>query len=406
MKNYIQLIVIISLTTFNIKAQENIEIKDLKTPNSPGFQILDIAPTSIERPTNPKTLAVSLLSLTSNGTALPKNFAMEVSPYWYVKSDSASVYQYLSINKNASKETIDFSGILSKMSISIASVFNDSTSGSLIENTNYISFGVRTNLFTYRTAQQNEKLQKSLKNITNKMKEIKSNDVEKKKLIGLRTKYENDLDNELDLTKKAIIESKIALMDVQIDAIIDASPEILEKKIEADEQTQKNIKMLNELPLFQLDVAYAYSEAIPDNKYESKRFNRSGFWFNASLNAFSIDKERLQDNLSIMGTLRFIRDNTLTENTIDKFQHNKAFDYGFKGEYSIKQFSISIEYLKRKYSNNSNLNSERTVGIIEYKINDDLYFTGTYGKNFGTENNLFTLFGINYGFGKSSLKTK
>ncbi|MCD9575990.1 hypothetical protein [Flavobacterium soyae] len=405
MKNCIQLIVFIFFITSNVSAQKEISIEDLKTPNSPGFQILDIAPTSIERPVNPKALAVSLLSLTSSGTVIPKNFAMEISPYWYTKSDNASVYQYLSINTE-NKETSDFSGILRKMSISMASVFSDSTSGSLIKNTNYISFGVRTNLFTYRTAAQNEKLQQSLKNITEKIKEIKSNNVEKKKLLGLRTRYRNDLNNEPDQDKKAVIISKIDSIQTQIDNLIEASPEEMEKKLDADEDVQKNMKSLKELPLFQLDGAFAYSEAIPGNKYENNRFNRSGFWFNASLNAFSIDKEKLEDNLSILGTLRFIRDNALVENTLDEFKKNKAFDYGFKAEYTVKDFSISIEYLKREYSGNSALNSERTVGVLEYKLNDNLYFTGTYGKNFGQENNLFTLFGINYGFGKSSLKTE
>jgi hypothetical protein len=286
----------------------------------------------------------------------------------------------------------------------MASVFSDSTSGSLMRNTNYISFGVRTNLFTYRTAAQNKKLQQCLTNITNKIREIKSNDVEKKKLIGLFNKYDNELDTETDPVQKAIIQSKIAQISVQIDALIEASPEVLEKKLEQDGETQKNLKMLKELPLFQLDGAFAYSDAIPDNEYENKRFNRSGFWFNASLNAFSVDKEKLEDNLSIMGSIRFISDNILVENTTDQFERNKAFDYGFKGEYTVKDFSISIEYLKREYSANSALDSERTVGVLQYKLNDNLYFTGTYGKNFGDMNNLFTLFGINYGFGESSLK--
>ncbi|MFD1604048.1 hypothetical protein ACFSJW_08925 [Flavobacterium artemisiae] len=405
MKNCIQSIILILFIIFNANAQQDISIEDLKTPHSPGFQILDIAPTSIERPANPKALGVSLLSLTSSGTVIPKNFAMEISPYWYTKSDNANVYQYLSINTE-NKETFDIKGILRKMSISIASVFNDSTSGSLIKNTNYISFGVRTTLFTYREASQNEKLNQSLKNITDKIKEIKSNDIEKRKLIGMRVKYRSELNNETDQDKKAVIISKIASIETQIDNLIEASPEELEKKLDADEEVQKNIKLLKQLPLFQLDGAFAYSEAIPGNKYENNRFNRSGFWLNASFNALSINKEKLNDCLSILGTLRFITDNTLVENTLNEFKKNKAFDYGLKAEYTVNDFSVSIEYLKREYSDNSELNSERTVGLLEYKLNDNLYFTGTYGKNFGAENNLFTLFGINYGFGKSSLKTE
>lgn len=385
--------------------QEEINLKDLKTPDSPGFQILDVAPSSIVRPSNPKALAASFLSLTNSGTALPRNFALEVSPYWYIKSDSASVYKYLSINQTANKETIDFKGILSKMSISIASVYSDSTSGSLLKNTNYLSFGIRTNLLTYRTAAQNQKLQARLKQITDKIKEIKSNETEKKNLIALRNNLDNQRDVEVDETKKAILSSKINLLDDQIKEIINASSEKLEKKLEADEETQKNIKRLNELPLLQIDGAFAYSEAIPENNYEKKRFNRRGYWLNASLNTFSLDKERLHDNLSLMGTLRYLQDNILIENTTNQFQQSKGYDVGFRIEYSIKELSLSYEYLKRDYSNKSVLNTERKVGTLQYQINDSFYLTGSYGSNFGKVDNLFVLVGINYGFGKSALKT-
>jgi hypothetical protein len=405
MKTYFPFLFCVFLLVTNTYAQEEINIKDLKTPDSPGFQILDIAPSSIVRPSNPKAFAASLVSLSNSGTIIPKNFAMEVSPYWYVKSDSASVYEYLSINKTANKETIDFKGFLSKMSLSIASTFSDSTSGSLLKNTNYLSFGIRTNLFTYRTVAQNQKLQNCLKQITDKMKEIKSNDVEKKKLIGMRNKLENEMDDEADPIKKAILASTIKLLDLQIDEIINVSSEKLEKKLEEDEETQKNIKKLNEVPFFQLDGAFAYSEAIPDNNYANKRFNRSGFWLNASLNTFSVDKERLHDNLSFMGTLRYISDNLQIENSDNQFQKSKAYDVGFRIEYTIKELSLSYEYLKRDYSNNNQLNSNRKIGTIQYQINDALYFTGSYGSNFGIEENLFVLFGINYGFGQSALKT-
>jgi len=172
MKNLLILIAAL-WSTFSLKAQ-NIELKDLKNLNSPGFQILDIAPSTIDRPANPKAFAASIMSLTNNGTAIPKNFALEVTPYWYFKPKNATVFQYLNIKDDAGNSNT-FTGIFNKMSISLASVFNDSTSGSLIKNTNYIAFGLKTNLITYRNEKQNQKLKNALANFSKRVIDLRPN---------------------------------------------------------------------------------------------------------------------------------------------------------------------------------------------------------------------------------------
>jgi hypothetical protein len=407
MKKLLQFIIVNLMIIASVSAQENVELQDLKTPSSPGFQILDIAPSTIERPTNPKEFALSLMSLSNNGTTIPKNFAMEISPYWYIKPKDENVYKYLSIKKN-DKASIDFSGIWRKLSVSLASTYSDDTSEGVQRNSNYIAVGVRANILTIRTASQNKNFEDALNKIVARIgyNRVLLEAEEKTKLKGLLTIL---LDQKkaisasgLDITE---IDIKISDVKQKIVSINANSSEELEKKLNNDKVKISNMKILEELPLIQIDAAFAYSEVIPDNEYNNKRFNRSGFWLNASLNTFSggENKNGLSDNLSFLGSVRFITDNVLAENSTDVFKRNNAFDYGGKIEYSIKAFSISIEYLKREYSDNSNLNSERTVGVLQYKISDGVYFTGSYGKNFGEVKNLFTLFGINYGFGNSKL---
>lgn len=62
------------------------EIDKIRTPQSPAFTVLGLAPTTIERPATPSKLALSLAnSFTSADRAvLPKNYALEVSPFWMV----------------------------------------------------------------------------------------------------------------------------------------------------------------------------------------------------------------------------------------------------------------------------------------------------------------------------------
>ena len=40
----------------------SVQIEDLRTPTSPAFVLLDVAPVSVERPENPKALIVNLVS--------------------------------------------------------------------------------------------------------------------------------------------------------------------------------------------------------------------------------------------------------------------------------------------------------------------------------------------------------
>jgi hypothetical protein len=77
-----------------------VTIDDLRTPASPGFAVLGVEPAVISKPTSPRGVALSLLSSDKNNDSLiPKNYALEVAPYWlnshprltYEKYDKAGV---------------------------------------------------------------------------------------------------------------------------------------------------------------------------------------------------------------------------------------------------------------------------------------------------------------------------
>lgn len=59
------------------------ELSSLRAPPSPAFILLDVAPTEVQRPTNPADLAFSLVNSTSTFSELPENFAVEAAPYWF-----------------------------------------------------------------------------------------------------------------------------------------------------------------------------------------------------------------------------------------------------------------------------------------------------------------------------------
>ena len=81
----------------------------------------------------------------------------------------------------------------------------------------------------------------------------------------------------------------------------------------------------------------------------------------------------------------------------DEFNLNENIlyyrDIGGKLEFEIGKFSLGYEYIDR----NGSIDKVRSVGTIKYLINNNLSLNGGFGKDFSLEENLVTLFGINWG---------
>ncbi|HEU5166964.1 MAG TPA: hypothetical protein VFU29_15545, partial [Chitinophagaceae bacterium] len=87
---------------------QNLELKDLNVPNSPAFTILDFSPKVIDKPGTAKTFTASIVNLINQGSGIPKNFALEVAPYWLFRNN-LTVYKYLGVDPATSKQNNIFS---------------------------------------------------------------------------------------------------------------------------------------------------------------------------------------------------------------------------------------------------------------------------------------------------------
>lgn len=104
-------------------AAKDLDFTKLETPASPGLILFDQTPSSIEKPTTPQGVGLSLLGLGQNGGAL------EFAPFWLVDHPNLTA-------KDMYTTKMPF---LSHFSISIASAKSDTLS--------YLSGGIRTRLF-------------------------------------------------------------------------------------------------------------------------------------------------------------------------------------------------------------------------------------------------------------------
>ncbi|WP_396636465.1 hypothetical protein [Maribacter sp. R77961] len=122
------LIVFFGLSIFFIQSavsQSNneVELKDLATPTSPGFILFDETPSSIETPSSPKALGISLLGLKNSGGAL------EFAPYWLKNRSKLTA-------ENIYKKNGNYNTIKSNLGFSLTAIDNDSIAK--------IALGVRT----------------------------------------------------------------------------------------------------------------------------------------------------------------------------------------------------------------------------------------------------------------------
>jgi hypothetical protein len=121
------------LAGFQLTAQE-INLNNLLVPTSPGLVILDKAPASVEKPTSPKTLGISVLRLIKQNEG-----ALDFTPYWFFNHASYTFDKHID-NKFP---------ILQTLNLSVAASQGDTSS--------YFSAGVRTHLFRkYSTGKRNE----------------------------------------------------------------------------------------------------------------------------------------------------------------------------------------------------------------------------------------------------------
>lgn len=362
---------------------QNLELKDLNVPNSPAFTILDFSPKVIDKPGTAKTFTASIVNLINQGSGIPKNFALEVAPYWLFRNN-LTVYKYLGVDPATSKQNNIFSNARN-ISLSVGSVYKDSTK-SLPFSANYLAIGIRVNPIRILRSKVPEQTVTTVKAIAQQLTNVNS-----AASTTCLTKFEAGSADFAKCFEKEVGEALKKDVDLAK----------LEKRLE-------NILAIK--PSFQLDVAFAGSRTFKDNSIDNNHHHRSGVWTTMELNfplTDTKDIEKIIENknyLSIYGKARYIQEDSTTN--YKSFTRHKLLDFGGRFEFELDRFSISFESLHRINQTDKKLNTNRNVGIIQYKLRDDLYLTGSFGKNFGSVNNIVALFGLNWGFGKQSLIEK
>lgn len=369
-------LIVLNITTINVLQSQNdskIPLSEFNLSNnsSPAFVLVNETPTEIYIPENLKALTLHVLN------NFDGNISVELTPYYFLnrKSKSRSFKKYIGIEEKGGKPIQKpFSGT-NTTTISFAYA-NKEFENLINENRKVFSLGLRTKLFRlYNTQDVNDYSKK----ITNVLKKI---------LLELPDEFDDKI--------------------LEINSNTEISDEVKEEKkkeiLSVYFNTESGLKHLNDLemykkplkPFFQIDASIGYSSLFEENKIDSKTLNRFGAWltseFSLILNKDS-DESKSNNYINLFLTSRYIEDEfNLNENT---FYYR---DFGGKIELELGKFSLGYEYIDR----NGSIDKERSVGTIKYLINKNISLNGGFGKDFSSEDNLVTLFGINWGINTKS----
>jgi hypothetical protein len=352
-----------------------VPLKDLAVPNSAAFILVDAATSNIESPTNSKEFVLGLVQNFNLDSKWFQNYSLEFAPYWWFKPSNRSIYTFAGLkpaDKNNSRKEDIFSG-LKFTNISLAMVGKDLIPDTIKLEQKIISFGIRTTLIKVHQRDYVKKIDDEIKNWhTAAQAELDA--------------LQEQIFNETDPVKKKALLKKYA----------NAKPEVSTKT------AAKISDLINAKPIFSWDLAGAFSEyGVGDSVWKS---GRVGAWTTLSSYLPLFKDTTYKNYFDILLSARYMHDNYVKkdDNTISA---SGSFDIGGKVGFEIQRFSLFAEGMYRKASVNKDW-EKRIVGIVNYKVQDNIYITGTYGNDFGPEKKIVALFGVNWGFGAEKAEMK
>jgi len=320
----------------------------MSNTTSPAFMLVEESQTAIYTPDNVRALAIHALD------NLGESISIEISPYFFLgtKDKKRTYYKYIGVQKEEGNGTLvqnPFSG-LNTTTISFAYV--DKEFSGIGETRKTYSVGLRTTLIRFYNKQK-----------------VYDNAQEIAKLL-------QDIvppPNILRQGEKAIKEYYI-------------NEQKVDKKFAP---YQKTIK-----PLFRVDGAIGYSTLFKENSINSGTANRVGSWLTAEASVILNEgSENAHNNyINLLFTARYVEDGF-------NIGSNQAYfsrfyrDFGGKLEFEFGKLQFGYEYISR----NGVTNGERSVGTIKFSVNKDISLIGGFGKDFPDDENLITIFGINWG---------
>lgn len=418
----------------NISGQESTikeELIELGIPSHPAMTLMGIQPQEITRPKSLKQMEATIInSFTQEGSfAIPKNFALEIMPYW-LKSKPYKEFRYEDLAK------AEFAP-LENLGISVGTS-SEKVNDSLFRPR--IGFGARTLIFSGKV--EKAKLD-SLNRLAERFRFLSYSN--EKMIIVLFTMmartfptYQAFFDTIESELRKSMHDRESGFIEKEIlkaqDFFIGFIPE--EKWNDAPADTLTTL-MLAEMMMSELDRKMNDTEFTElAAQVQEMQARKTGFFWEVAASTFlefpkgdfnystvpklgawtTITYVFPENHFGLLATLRYIRDFQTETNTSN-------LDFGGSVFYQTHKIAFAAELLQRYQSTTLDRSKDpdgyelhttktryeyRSSLNISYRLSESLVVAYTFGKSFGTtdnlQSNIVNQLSLNFGLGMIPLK--
>ncbi len=362
--------------------QDTTSLNMLLSPDAPGFVLLGVEPSSVERPGNVTDFAINILNNTSGLSALPQNYAVEVAPYWLFGQPNLTYKDYSGDN-----------GVISTLeqTFSISLATSSKFEGALDTLSTGMGIGVRFSLLQGQIDVGFNNYKAKLDSVVNDIS-VLNNKVDSVYRARL------GVDSIMSELKKAIITASgrndgvlVALINTQIDARGGELHTEVENEIRSENQIQlqqlKNLVTSIQLRRlgWKLDVAGGAVLDFPKQSFDKSSIIKEGGWVTGGY--------EFQD-YSILGVVRYLVD--------PKNSSQDNLDVG--GRFILpcsSKWNLSGEALYRSLTNQSNSSSWKFDIEVDYTMAKNSAVSFTFGRDSqGTQTGtLLSALNFIFGFG-------
>jgi hypothetical protein len=400
MKKYIILTIMGLITCRASYSQNNdtlINLNMLNAPIAPAFTILGIEPTSIEEPTTPTDLLISVRNKTNNFSSFPTDYALSFSPGW-VFGGSKITYESFQSGKNI------WQNIKQSSVFSIATHTNESSDSI---NSNQIGVGFKFSIFRgtvdedYDSLRQRRLLiSESLSNLNDEFK-LRTEQLTSKDKTWLQ--LDSIISDELkkETKNKELLQTLLGARDKRENQIMNNYESGFKEDVTAIKLQASKLKF--ERRGFKLDLGLGLGYDFANQKWGNGRLFRYGIWLNGG-KVYPLQNRQsfvwlLSSRLLMFPSELYEKDSKLLT------ANNLRFDYGGRMIYKFEnKLSISSEVLFRQILNNKDIeNTYKFTLNFDYQILPNQVLTFSLGRDFdgviNKSGNLITALNLIVGFG-------
>jgi hypothetical protein len=391
------------------------DVASLKTPESPAFMALGIAPSEIQRPTTPTGLKVSLANGFASGGSLPllQNFALEFSPFWLLPHRKLSYEQVVAQ---------PWAALWRNFSVSLATGPQDlekKTSETDTRTVRYGRFatGARLTLWPGRATEAAKqcaqyirgRLQASVNERSDAELDFVSRwDAEHPRPnvvpVAIRppTHEQYPDDGDFDAAEERYLDARenaVAIARAASPAYLRwaGDREAAQNEFHAsyvgehrydDPEFQRCLRDIHAREGFMAEAATAYAASVPNGdvkRFDSTALRAVTLWVTAGYVFENLFKRSVE--ASVLGVFRYQSGRGAIE---DRHQQTTSYDYGGRLAVAWECTGVSIEATRRwrevqaRMTPESNQKLYRMALSIDYRLSGGIWFTGTFGKDFGS----------------------